>query len=509
MKNILHTVHQSRHIRQQRVSASFRMFLLLLLVSGITYPVSAQQGSETPEITLTQAIQTALANNTQMKQALLTVKDAEQQVRAAWGNVMPSVAASASYTRNLEIPVQFIPAIIFDPNANEGDLMPVAFGTDNTWNGGFSASQILFSGQAFVGISASELYQTAQTEALRATAQGVVTQTRVAYYQTLIARKQVELYMAQINRVKENLTEVKALAQQGFTDDYSVLQLEVQLANLQPQLTTAQFTLENAKRDLLDVLGLPLDLPYSVVGDLNTFDIYSTSASEDVNESLKKVDTAIPLVTDHNEAVFAEAFDDRGDLRILDVQSQLQRKNLMAQKAQYLPTLAASYNLMWSAAQPGTPVFFGTEETRARSQVLGISLQLPIFTGFQREASIQQTKIQLKNLEIQQEQTQKTAQKEVITAQQSIEQAYQNQAAMKKAVEQATLGYERALARQKAGVGSQQEVTDADLQLRQAEIGYAQTVFGYLIGKAQYDQAIGQVPFVDDIKTIQKNIDLK
>ena len=486
----------------------FLAMILSLLISGQN--VFAQEVTEQPEITLTQAIQTALANNTQMKQALLSVKDAEQQVRSAWGNVMPSVAASATYTRNLEIPVQFIPAIIFDPNASPDALMPVAFGTDNSWSGGFSASQIIFSGQAFVGISASELYQAAQTEALRATAQGVVTQTRATYYQALIARQQVALNEAQITRVKENLAEVRAMNEQGFTDDYSVLQLEVQLANLEPQLTTAKFTLENAKRDLLDVLGLPLELPFQIVGNLNTFDIYSDEAGDDINSSIKKVDTAIPLNPNSNEdLVFEEAFDNRGDLRILDIQTQLQGKNLDAQRAQYLPTLAASYNLNWAASQPGTPVFFGTEDTRARSQVLGINLQLPIFTGFQRDASIQQTKIQIKNLEIQHEQAEKTAQKEVITAQQSIEQAYQNQAAMTKAVEQATLGYERALARQKAGVGSQQEVIDADLQLRQAEIGYAQTVFSYLLSKAQYDQAIGRVPFVDDIQSIQKNIELK
>lgn len=488
--------------------ARLSLFMVMMLFPFQLISMAQETEIAAPEITLTQAINTALANNTQMKQALLTVKDADQQIRSAWSSVMPTVAASASYTRNLEIPVNFIPAIIFDPNANPGDLVPVAFGTDNNWQGGFSANQTIFSGQAFVGISAAELYKTAQDEALRATSQGIVTQTRISYYQVLIAKEQFDLVHAQVERVKKNLKDTKALFEQGFTDEYSVLQLEVQLANLEPQLTSAEFGISNAKRELLDVIGLPLDLPFQAVGDLSSYDIYSETAVSNENAALKEVDLRIPLDAEADSLVLEQAFLQRGDLRILDVQKKLQQKNLTAQRSAYLPTISANYNLGWTASQPGTPDFFGTEDNRARSQVLGVSVQLPIFQGFRRDAAIQQTKIQIKNLEIQATQTQRTATKEVLSAQEAIREVFQTTKARSKAVEQAQKGYERAIARQKAGVGSQQEVTDADLQLRQAEINYSQTVFSYLISKAQYDQAVGKVPFVDDIQAIKEKIEL-
>ncbi|HCD50955.1 MAG TPA: hypothetical protein DEQ34_00810 [Balneolaceae bacterium] len=482
-----------------------------LIIISFTFQVKAQSeasGSDTPQITLIQAIDMALANNTQMKRALLSVKDADQQIRTAWSNVMPSIAASATYTRNLEIPVNFIPAILFDPNAAEGDLVPVAFGTDNSWNGGFSASQIIFNGQAFVGISSAELYKSAQNEALRATSQGIVTQTRITYYQVLIAQEQVRLIKAQYDRIKENLDDTKKLLEQGFTDDYTVLQLEVQLSNVKPQLTNAEFAVENAKRELLDVMGLPLDLTFIVAGNLSSYDIYSNSYADEVNKDLKKVDKKNPYLSNNDSLMFNQAFENRGDLRILDVQNELQNQQLKAQWSQYLPTVAAQYNLMWTAAQPGTPIFFGTEDRRARSQVLGLNVQMPLFQGFKRDAAIQQTRIRIKDIELQQHQSERDAVKELLNAQQTIEEAYLTVEARQKAIQQAKTGYERAIARQKAGVGSQQEVTDANLQLQQAEIGYAQTVFTYLMAKAQYDQAMGKVPFVDDIKYLKKNIEL-
>lgn len=488
------------------------LWILLLITTIFPKAATAQvqfSGEEGPEVNLTQAIETALANNTQMKRALLSIRDADQQVRIAWSQVMPDVAATASYTRNLEVPVNFIPAVIFDPEADPDELIPVAFGTDNNWQGGLSVSQTIFSGQAFVGISSSEIYKTAQSENLRATSQGIVTQTRVAYYSVLIAKEQVRLVEAQLERLRENLEDTRVMFKEGFTDEYAVMQLEVQLANLEPQLTNAKYAVKNAKRDLLDVLGLPVDLPIRVQGDLSTFDIFTTTASTPENQSIKKVDRAVPIRLEQDSLLAQQAFDLRSDLRILDVQQKLQGQNLKAQKSQYLPTLSANYNLQWIAAQPGSPSFFGSEDQRARSQTLMLTFRLPIFQGFSRDASIQQTKIQLKDLEIQEKQAKQTAKKEILSAQQSIEQAYQTSEAQRKAREQARRGYERALTRFQNGVGSQQEVTDADLQLRMAENSYSQMVFNYLSAKAQYDLALGQVPFVGrNIENLKENIEL-
>lgn len=472
-----------------------------------TTPEAADTLSQT--LNLEQAIQIALANNTQMKRALLSIRDADQQVRTAWSQVMPEVAASANYTRNLEVPVNFIPAVIFNPDADPNELTPVAFGTDNNWQGGFSVSQTIFSGQAFVGISSSEIYKTAQSENLRATSQGIVTQTRLAYHQVLIAKEQVSLIEAQIARLEETLGDVEARFEEGFVDEYAVLQIEVQIGNLQPQLTNAQFSVNTAKRELLDVMGLPLQLSIDVEGSLDTYDIFAETSEAPENEILKQIDKSVPVRLEQDSLLAEQAFELRGDLRILDVQQQLQDRQLKAQYSQYLPTLSANYNLQWTASQPGQPVFFGTEESRARSQTVMLNLQIPIFQGFSRDAAIQQVKIQQKDLEVQENQTRRTAFKEILSAQQSIEEVYETIDAQQQVLEQAREGYERAEIRFQNGVGTQQELTDAELQLRQAETTYAQTVFNYLNAKAQYDQAIGLVPFIGtDVQDIRNNIEL-
>lgn len=446
---------------------------------------------------LTEAIQVALANNSNIKRSLLNLEDADEQVRIAWSEVLPDISSSATYTRNLEIPVNFVPAQFFDPDAPAGELVPLQFGTDNNWQGGFSVQQTLFRGEAFVGISSSKLYKAAQAENLRATTQQIVTQTRLAYYNVLVAEEQLRLQEATVDRLEKNLTENRARNKAGLIDQYDVLQVEVQLRNQEPQLTQAQYNVEQAYRELKVVLGIPLELEFIVEGDLNAYDVTADQAGQETNQNIKQVDTMTPYQYSRSVNVTDIATDLRGDIRVLDTQNQLKNREIKAIKSRFLPTLTANYNLNWTAAQAGSPVFYGTDETRARSQTLGFTVSLPLFEGFERTANLNIAQIEKKDLEEQRRAAIRSAKNEIQSAEESLNQAIETAPARVRALNLAQEGYERAQSRLENGLGSQLDVTNAELQLRQAEANYAQMVYSYLSAKAQYDQAVGMVPFVD------------
>jgi len=448
-------------------------------------------------VTLSQAIQIALANNTQIKRSLLTLKDADQQVRIAWSEVMPEITGSATYTRNLEIPVNFVPAQFFDPNAPADELVPLQFGTDNNWNGGFSVNQTLFRGEAIVGITSSQLFKSAQAENLRATTQQIVTDTRIAYYNVLVAEEQLRLQQATVDRLRENLRENRSRQKAGLIDEYAVLQVEVQLSNQEPQLTQAKYAVEQAYRELNLTLGLPIEVSLAVQGDLNTFQIGVEGTAEEANRNIKEVDSMTPYSFDEQKELMNVAADYRGDIRVLNKQEDLKEREIKAIQSRFLPTLSANYNLNWSAAQAGNPVFFGSEETRARSQTVGVTLSLPLFQGFERSANLQIAKIEQKDISLQQEFALRSAKNEIQSAREDLNQAIETAPAREKALKQAREGYNRAKARLSNGIGSQIDVTEAEFQLRQAEVNYAQMVYNYLSAKARYDLAVGMVPFVD------------
>lgn len=483
-----------------------------LLITGFIFsalPVLAQEANTTSiseavgaqkQLKLTEAIKVSLANNSDIKRSLLSLKTADEQVRIAWSEVLPDISGSATYTRNLEIPVNFVPATFFDPDAPAGELVPLQFGTDNNWQGGLSVEQTLFRGEAIIGISSSKLFKAARAENLRATTQQIVTQTRLAYYNVLVAEEQLRLQKATVDRLRKNLAENQARYKAGLIDEYAVLQVEVQLSNQEPQLTQARYDVEQAYRELKVVLGIPLDLEFTVQGNLSTYNVTSQQAVQEINSNLKKVDNMTPYLFTKTKDIMDIATDLRGDIRVLEKQNDLKIREIKAIKSRFLPTLSANYNLNWSAAQVGSPVFFGTDETRARAQTLGFTLSIPIFQGFERSANLSIAQIEKKDLEVQRRAAKRFAKNEIQSARESVMQAIETAPARARALDLAQEGYVRAKARLENGLGSQLDVTNAELQLREAEANYARMVYNYLSAKAQYDLAVGMVPFVDNDK---------
>ena len=188
----------------------------------------------------------------------------------------------------------------------------------------------------------------------------------------------------------------------------------------------------------------------------------------------------------------------RGDLRSLKVRSDLQDQRILADKTNFLPSLNASYSMRWNAAQNGSPNFFGDADQRARSQVLGINMKWNLYSGFKEYTSLKRSKIEKKNIEEQRRYSLENAVNQTITAQHRIQNLYELAPSVKEGLSLAKKGYERSIARQKNGFGSLLDVTDAELQLRQAELNYADVVYSYLSAKAQYDFALGMVPFVNE-----------
>lgn len=455
-----------------------------LLVTALLAPAPAfAQGA----LSIDQAIATALANNTELRIAKLAIDDSEQQVMLAWAEVMPSVTSTLNFTRSIELPVQFLPGEFF--GGAPGTLVPIKFGADNSWQGGFTVNQTLFRGDAIVAVSSRDVYRLAARESSRATAQHVVTRTRLAYYAVLMAEAQLRLADASLTRLRTNLEENRARAAAGLLDEYEVLRLEVQLANEEPRRAEAVDNLGKALRDLNLALGLPVDAPVTVKGDLVTFDVFAVNP-DNVNAELMAVDRQIPLLPIDRINVAAN----RGDLRTLYVQGRLKDREIFARKTEFFPEITATYNRQWTDAFNGDVAL---ADHWNRFQTLSVNVRLPLFDGMRRVTRTRQAQIQRRGIDEQIRFAEQSARNEAVTSWQKLERVFETAASRRRAVEQARRGYDIALARYRNGVGSQLDVSEAEYQFQLAELHYASLMFDYLSAKAQYDLSRGEVPFVD------------
>jgi outer membrane protein TolC len=83
-----------------------------------------------------------------------------------------------------------------------------------------------------------------------------------------------------------------------------------------------------------------------------------------------------------------------------------------------------------------------------------------------------------------------------------VGEAHSRARAQKFAVSQAQRGYGIARAQYREGIGSQLELTDAEVALRQSEFNYAEAIHDWLTAEARLDQAIGIVPEIENVGSL-------
>lgn len=484
--------------RKKRFPGSATLALALVLVAA---PASAQ--TESGPMGLMGLARSTLDRNRELTVAREAYVTAQEQVSEAWSNVMPSIDLTASYTRNVDPTVNFLPAQIFDPEAEEGDFLKVQFGADNVWNSTLSVEQPLFRAGVFVALGAARRYEILQSEVVRGVSQGVLTQLRNGYYDLLLAQEQARLTENSVRRVRESLEETKALNRAGLTSDYDVLRLEVELANLEPNLRRARNAVAQARRQLAIQANLPDHESLEVRGTLAEMRLDDLSANTPANREVLSFmgmdlgdgDWEVDEVVDR---AMARAARMRSDIRQLELTEELRHAEMRAEQAEYFPEVSLFGNWVISAQDNDSPNFFASGDgQRAYSTLVGVRVTVPIFQGFSRDARIDQRRAALRQARANTSQGQDVAESEIRTIVESVQEARLRADGQQMAVVQARRGYEIASAQYAEGLGSQLELTDAEVALRQSEFNYAQAVYDYLVARARLDEATGTVPLVD------------
>jgi outer membrane protein len=458
---------------------------------GIAPPARAQAPDT---LTLDRAIATALEHSRAVAEAEAGVAGARGLVREAWASVLPDVSASASYQRNFKVQEAFLPAFFFDTAAGPNDVVPVRIGADNTWFAGLSFSQPLFEARAFVGVGAASKVSRLEEERARGVTQNVVTAVRQRYFDVLLALESERLTELSVERVRQTLAETQALNRAGLASNYDVLRLEVERANLEPNLRRARDAAATARRALLLEMGRSVDDSIEVTGRLYQMDVLSPERNTPANAQILAL-AGTEVTADQLPAAFETALAQRTDVRQFALSIELDRAQVAVERAEYFPKVSVfgAYNI--NAQDNGRPSFFGENPNqRATTAFGGIRVELPIFKGFSRSGRIQQARASLDQDRARLAQAREAAVDQLRTVVAALGESRERVASQRRAVEQAQRGFEIASAEYRAGVGSQLQITDAELALRQSEFNYAQAVYDYLTARSNVDAARGTVP---------------
>jgi outer membrane protein TolC len=500
----------------------------------LAQPATATGGSALP-LSLEEAIQIALERNYTVRTAALDVANANAQVREAWGQVLPSVDLSSSYTRNVVEANPFagsdaggifgglgaIDWLTFNEDARTDDdpaTEPITlgeyqqrqqqgfedagivldggdnpFGVSNQFQNALSITQTLYNGSAFAAIKGAKSLKDINQAALTEQQQVAIDQTRQLYYGALLARQQAEVVRASVTRTEATLDETARRVAQGVLPKFERLTAEVEVANQQTQLIEAQNAAVLAQNNLLFALGLPVNQRVALVGELDLpGDVFLETVSFD-------------------DAV-ATAFERRPDLEQARLAIDLQQVQREITRAEYYPGLSAFVNLNYvgsvpderttaiQGADPNDP-FAVTSNSRGffdsaywnPSVAVGVRLNWNLFNGFQTSYRAQQNTIEIQKAEVQLERAVQGAVLDVEQALRNLASARQRIAAQEQTVQTAQVAYDFAAERLRTGVATQIDVRLASTQLDQSQLGFLQAVYDYLVARSELQRAIGLV----------------
>lgn len=420
----------------------------------------------TYNFTIQDCVNYAYQHQHDVANAALDVKSAEYKVKETVGQGLPQISGAAGFQDYFKIPVTLIPGEFFN---EPGTFIPLKFGVTYQSNLTANVNQIIFDPNYIVGLQASKTYkQLYERSYTRSKIETNVSVTK-AYYQVLVSAEHLRLLQADIDQLKQQLDETVARNKQGFVEKIDVDRISYQYNSL---ITTR----ENTKRLLV--------LNYQLLKFQMGMPIENALILKDKLESIKLeadvTDTTADTTIYHN----------RIEYNLLETQKKLNEYDLKSKKGQFLPKLTA--NASYSASYQDNS-FSQLYNTNYPSGYIGLSLNIPIFTGGQHLNQVRQSKItvlksdndlwEMKNninLQITEARTY------YINGLQTLNDQNKNRALAEEVLRVSKIKYEQ-------GVGSSIEVTQAQTAVEDADNTYIQGLYDALVSKVDLDKAYGRI----------------
>jgi outer membrane protein TolC len=423
----------------------FHKKLTALVLTGLmALSAGTAFAANTVELGLDDSIQMALENNRAIKQSIAQVDQARWNLSSARRSAGPTLSWEGTVNR---VGGKYYEHADYD----------TAYG--NTLRAGYnldaSGSLKHTRQRASYALNAADL-------ALENTKQAVKLQTTQAYYQLLECRNLVDVNQEAVDTLEEHLSNVNAQYRVGTVAKSDVLASEVQLANAQQSLVTAQNNYDIAMATLNNIIGLPSDTVLSVKDQLQY--------------------TAYPDLNLDNCTAYA--LDNRPDGIAADYEVEQSKEALAIAKAGHLPTVTA----VVTRGLTGRDAF---KEDITGQWAAGLTASWNIFDNGQVGASVEQAKAGLRAAEESAAATKETIQLNVREQFLSLQAAEKNIQTTSKAVEQAEEDYKIAQVRYSAGVDTNLSVMDAQEKLTSARTNYYTALYNYNTSKAALDKAMG------------------
>lgn len=340
------------------ISKQMKTFNRLIFISLILFGSDYLQAQNQLVLSVDSAIQFALMHNKTLINSQFAIENSNQKYKESVSYWLPQVSAAVDYSNflgaeaSLQLNPMAPPAVIeFNPTSNFKA----------------TATQIIFNGSVYVGIQLAQLAKDLSTQTYKKDELTVKEQTIQAYYIILVSERIMDIINKNIENAQQIYEKTNNLAKAGMIEETEAKKLSVMVTTVQNAKKSTERQIELGYNLLLLQLGLESDTSIKLttgIDEISSKYIISKEGSETFN------------------------IQNNLDYKLIELQSKISKKAIDLKKVNYLPSLVSFYShteKIEKAAFDMTP-----------KNVLGLTLNIPIFSSGQRCAQLNQAKITYK-----------------------------------------------------------------------------------------------------------------
>jgi len=321
--------------------------------------------------------------------------------------------------------------------------------------GGATISQMITDfGHTSNLVASARLQAQAEEQNAIATREDVLVATDQAFYNALQSHAVLRVAEQTVASRQLLSDQVSALTQSKLKSDLDLSFANVSLAQAKLLYLDALNNDKAAVATLSAILGYPTVQNFELVND---------------------TDPLVPPPADVDQLV-AEAFAKRPEILALEFQSESAEKLHRADRDQMLPTISAL------AAYGDSPI--RDDRVYGPYGAVGVNLQIPIFNGFLYSARSHEAELRAQAERQRLSDLRNRISRDVRTSWLSASTAFDRVHVSEQLLAQANLALDLAQTRYKLGLSSIVELSQAQLQQTQAEIGNAQAEYEYRLSLA-------------------------
>ncbi|WP_254527931.1 MULTISPECIES: TolC family protein [unclassified Sphingobacterium] len=428
--------------------------LMALMVAGMLSG-SLLHAQET--LTLQEAVKFALENKAEAKKAMLDLENSEYQIDEVRAGALPQINGSASVKYNAIIPSM--------PLEVGGQTQYLKMGQPWNSTAGLSVNQQIFNQSLFTGLKAAKTTREFYIINRQLTDESLIEKVANAYYDVFQTQLQLETIDNNLENTNKTKTVIEGLVTAGIARQIDLDRIIVNINNLVAQRQIVVNALELKENALKFAIGMPIETDIELPEE--TFDVNLEMATSTMDLS------------------------GRTEIKLMEKQAELLELNRKSMKAAYYPSLSFGGDIGYQGFGQGIP---GSNDFKwFPTSGLGLNLSIPIFNGGSTKAKINQATIQIKQLEVDIEDTRlglnlanENAKAQIKNSLLTVDANRRNVDLSKEVLDDTQNNYRN-------GLATLTELLDAENALATAENNLNTSLLNYKIAEIQLIKANGQL----------------